>query len=138
MASAYSKRLAKLEELLASKINKPLAYLWLNAGETREEACVRAGYDPSQAGRINFVRWLDPELGEAPKEYSWDVPEAGSPKDETPRVTPDPEPRRPVTPDPVVDPDAETRYREAIERREAELVAEKLHAETKAFAKTIV
>ena len=29
MASAYAKRLAKLEELLAARINQPLAYFWL-------------------------------------------------------------------------------------------------------------
>ncbi len=70
MASAYSKRLAKLEELLASKVNRPLAYLWLNDGETREECCIRAGYDPSQIDR--FCRWLDPALDEIRPEYAWD------------------------------------------------------------------
>ena len=47
-----------LEELLASRINQPLAYLWLNADETQEQACIRCGYDPSMVDRIKFVRWL--------------------------------------------------------------------------------
>ena len=45
MASTFSKRLAKLEELLASRLNQPLATLWLDEGETREERCIKAGYE---------------------------------------------------------------------------------------------
>jgi hypothetical protein len=43
MASTFSKRLAKLEEQLAAKINAPIAWLWLNADETEEQACAKAG-----------------------------------------------------------------------------------------------
>jgi hypothetical protein len=58
MASPFAKRLEKLEQLLASKINRPLAFLWQHAGESQEDACIRCGYDPSQADRIRFYRWM--------------------------------------------------------------------------------
>ena len=64
MASPYAKRLEKLEALLASKINRPVAHLWREPGETQEECCVRHGYDPSHVGQIMFIRWLDPTRGE--------------------------------------------------------------------------
>jgi hypothetical protein len=65
MASIYAKRLAKLEELLAARINQPLATLWREAGERQEECCARCGYDVSQISKITFIRWLDPGTGEA-------------------------------------------------------------------------
>jgi hypothetical protein len=149
MASTFSKRLAKLEELLASKINQPLATLWPNAGETREQACIRCGYDPSQLDRIRFVRWLDPALGEAtpppaPLEYG---PPSEEPvittKSSTPQQTEFEEliANRPSNPkDAPIEPDleAETRYRAAIEQREREIVQEKLAEATARFAKSIV
>jgi hypothetical protein len=57
MASTFSKRLVKLEEQLAAKINAPIAWLWLNADETEEQACAEAGIDPSEVHRIRFIRW---------------------------------------------------------------------------------
>jgi hypothetical protein len=37
--------------------------VWVEAGETREEAIVRAGYDPSHSDRIMTIRWMTPEEG---------------------------------------------------------------------------
>jgi hypothetical protein len=147
VASTYAKRLAKLEELLADKVNQPLAYLWLEDGETHEECCIRCGYDPSQIDRITFIRWLDPALGEGPKEYGWDVPEAGPPKDPEPTIEDDAgqivrgDAQRseagatPAARDP--DFEQETRYREALERREREDIQDKLDIAAKAFARSI-
>jgi hypothetical protein len=63
--------------------DKPLATLWLNDGETREEAAARAGYDPADAARLRFVRWLTPdEIAAAAPSYPWDeANEPGPPKD---------------------------------------------------------
>ena len=89
MASTYAKRLQKLEELLASKLNKPLAFVWINTGETREQACLRAGYDPSQASRIKFCRWMTPEEAAAAAPPPWDQPHEPDPPEEAP-TRPDP------------------------------------------------
>ena len=75
MASAYSKRLSKLEELLAARINAPLAFIWMHAGESREEACARCGYDPAMVNRLRFVRWLTEEEATAdPPLDAWAEP----------------------------------------------------------------
>jgi hypothetical protein len=137
MASPFTKRLERLEALLASKINAPLTTLWIDQGQSKAEACIRSGYDPSQLDRIRFVRWLDPALGEAAPPPA---PAEHGPPEEAPD-RPDPQQidleeliaAAPIEPDP----EAETRYREAIERREKEIVAEKLQAATTAFAKSI-
>ena len=131
MASAYAKRLAKLEELLASRINQPHATLWQHAGETQEECCIRRGYDPLQASKIRFVRWLDPALGEAPPEFSWDVPEPGPPSDDAGQTVRRAAQRSEIGETPVARTfddleEAESRYREAIKQREAEIVQEKV------------
>jgi hypothetical protein len=96
MANAFTKRLEKLEAMMASRINAPLAFIFVNTGETNEEAAVRCGYDVSQLDRIRFVRWLDPARGEAPPEYSWETPEPGPPS-EAPLRIPDPEPTSSLT-----------------------------------------
>src|SRR5207344_669832 len=130
MASALHKRLAKLEEALASKLNQPLAYVWINDGETREDAIVRAGYSLDQAHRIKTIRWLTSEEAAAAAPLPWDVPDPGPPPD-GPGVeaasTLAPEPRsevgrqdRPSRVQPKFDEEAESRYRLAIEERERE------------------
>ena len=125
MASTYAKRLAKLEELMASRLNEPLATLWLNAGETREQVCIRAGYDVSMVDRIRFVRWLtEDEVAAAPPSYTWDQANQPGPPQDDPREDP-----------PAQDPQEEEEYQERIARR---LQTEKLFEATKAFAKTIV
>ena len=131
MASAYSKRLAKLEELLAARINAPLAFIWMHAGESREEACARCGYDPAMVNRLRFVRWLTEEEATAdPPLDAWAEP---GPLGED--VVPDPVQELPAKD--AVDLEAAERYRTAVERRAAELVAEKLAGATSKFAKTI-
>jgi hypothetical protein len=139
MASTYAKRLAKLEELLASRINQPLAYLWLNAGETQEQACIRCGYDPSQASRIRFCRWLTPEENAVASKPHWDDPDPGLPDDagqtvkgEVPRseAGATPAPREP-------DPADVARYRDAIEQQEREDTQEKLDIAAKLFIRSI-
>jgi hypothetical protein len=139
----FASRLAKLEELIASQVNKPIATVWVDVGETQEQACVRCGHDPALAPMIMFIRWLDPQLGETPPEFSWDVPEPGPPKDGAGQnVSRDAQRSEigetPVARNPTPDLDeAETRYRAAIEEREREVIAEKLHDAAKAFAKSI-
>jgi hypothetical protein len=107
MASTHAKRLAKLEELMASRLNQPLATLWLDEGVSREEACIRAGYDVSLVDRIRFVRWMTKEeAGIDPPSYSWDqAKEPGPPKDDLHRsVEPEARPAQVVTPDPEMQP----------------------------------
>jgi hypothetical protein len=151
MASTYAKRLAKLEELMAAKLNVPLAHIWLEAGETREEAIERAGYDLSQADRITTIRWRDErETGIAPPSFSWDDPEPGPPADsqqQTDQVEDDAgqtvrgdvqrseagETPAACTPDF----ETEERYKAAVEQRAREIVAEKLAEATAKFSKSI-
>jgi hypothetical protein len=135
MASTYAKRLQRLEEQMAARINKPLAYIWVDAGETRDEAIAKAGYDPSQADRITTIRWMtSAEAASAPPK-PWDVPDPGPLPDE-PQQEASPPPDEP-TAVPYVDEHAEKRYREAIARREAEIITEKLFDDRRRFAKTI-
>jgi hypothetical protein len=150
MASTYAKRLQKLEEQMASRINQPLAHVWVEAGETREEAIVRAGYDLSQADRIKTIRWMTPEEGKLAAPKPWDQPhEPGPPKDDLHRsvepearpaqfVTPDPE-MQSLSEDPLTHPVPVDPVEEDIDRRAARrLLNEKLFEATKAFSKTIV
>jgi hypothetical protein len=133
MASNYAERLQKLEELLASRINQPLAYLWQQSGESREQTCVRAGFDPSQIDRIKFVRWLTPEeAGINPPSYSWDQLNKPSPPQDEPK------PQDPVE-DPVELPvlETETQYQERLERERRRLQAEKLAEANYRFARSI-
>jgi hypothetical protein len=82
VANAFAKRLARLEELLAAKLNRPLAFLWLRDGESQEEACIRAGYDPAMVGRIFFVRWLT-KAEIAAERPSWEeTNEPGPPRED--------------------------------------------------------
>ena len=88
-----------------------------------------------------FIRWLTPEEAKVapPIQHPLDpIIEAGPP-DEAPGVTdtspqPDPDPRQPDLEQMIA---AKERYEAAIKRREAEIVAEKLAAASKAFAKSI-
>ena len=143
MPSPLNKRLEKIEQLLADRINKPLATIWLDDGETREQACIRLGYDPSQVDRIHFIRWLTPEEGKTAPKPHWDEPQAGPPdasgslhsETSTPSVTEiAPQPKQMDLEQMIA---ARERYERAIKRREAEIVAEKLAAASKAFAKSI-
>jgi hypothetical protein len=137
MASTYAKRLAKLEELLAAQTNKPLAIIWIEEGESREDACVKKGVDPSLAHRCVFVRWkTSEETVISPPAYPWDqVVEAGPPDEEAKEVQVEPV-SSPPTREP--DPEAENRYRLAIEQREREIVNEKLQEGYERFARSIV
>jgi hypothetical protein len=95
MGNPLSKRLAKIEELLANRLNAPLGYVWLRAGESREQGCIRLGYDPALADRIAYYRWLDPALGEVapPIQHPLDpIVEAGPP-DGVINAPPQPEPK---------------------------------------------
>ena len=137
MASTYAKHLQKLEEQMASRINQPLAHVWVEAGETREEAIVRAGYDLSQADRIKTIRWMTRAESASAPPKPWDQPhEPGPPPEDRPQVGDDagqtvrgdvrrseagetPAARTP-------DFEAEERYKAAVEQRAREIVAEKL------------
>ena len=154
MASPYAKRLQKLEELLASRINQPLATIWVEDGETKEEAITKAGYDPSMADRIHTVRWMSPEEIAAAPPPPWEVPHAGPPTDDAGQIVRGDAPLSETGETPVArNPDAEDgakhqldleeliaaneKYEAAIKRRESEIVSEKLQAATRAFSKSI-
>jgi hypothetical protein len=149
MASPFSKRLQKLEEAMASRLNQPIGTVFLEQGETKLDACVRAGYDPAYIDQVMSVRWLDPEKGEAHVE-----PEllAGPPDDpEGPPPLPNAHQSEPIdTQNSATEPDpsrqvdieeliaARERYDAAIRKREAEIVTEKLQEATRRFGNSIV
>jgi hypothetical protein len=126
MASTYAKRLQRLEEQMASGLNQPLAYVWVEAGETREEAIVRAGYDLSQADRIKTIRWMTRAESASAPPKPWDLLHGAGPlPDEGPSAASmlAPEPRSEGDP---------------FAKRESEMTTERIEEGYKKFAKSFV
>jgi hypothetical protein len=145
MASPFAKRLAKLEEQMAAKVNQPLAYLWRERDESHADACIRAGYAQADHRRVMTIGWMTAERAKVAAPLPWDVPDPGPPPDSQPPSQEPPEPQneasrsnRPSKTAPKFDEEAESRYRLALEEREREIINEKLYDAAKAFAKSIV
>ena len=147
MANALSKRLARLEELLSDRLNTPVAVRWFDADKQSSEqvldAMVASGeIAAADRGRVKLVRWLTAAEYEAAKPFCTWAEEIGPPadtQDHAGQIVRGDAHRSEAGATPVArDPGAEDRYREAVKRREAELVQEKLAAAARLFARSIV
>jgi hypothetical protein len=142
MPSALHKRIARIEELLATRDSTPVLTLWLTEGDDpeqlREDAVASGAVDPRDRDRIRFIRWLTAE------EAAWQIPPGqmpGPPDSISPAISAGSGDINHVAdvPSPALleDFEAQSAYRERLRREEARILREKLADATAAFAKTL-
>jgi hypothetical protein len=117
--------------------NEAIGSVWLNDGETKEQAAVRAGYDVAQVPQLRFIRWMThEESAKAPLPH-WDDPEPGPPKDELEPQAPAVDPVQERLDRAAKEHEAQKRYEAAIEEDRRRTINERLAHANRLFGRSI-
>jgi hypothetical protein len=150
MASNLAKRLARLEELLAARLNTPVALLWLGEGQDpgalTDELVASGQIGAADRPRVRFVRWQTE--AESAKAEIWRADD-----EKKTGLEPGPGPLAEVhvgiadhgshetsgSPVELAAPlETEDQYRERLKREERRLVNEKIEEAAIRYARSIV